>query len=389
MRWVTRAIVAALASATMAGCGTINSMLPSISMPRFFGGDSKKLGPLPEVRSSAATRVLWQTSIGKAAPGLAPAVAGDAVYVVSTEGNLARIDATTGRTVWRVAAGKRVTAGAGADDTIVAIANDKGEVYAYSRDGAASWQTRVSSEVSAPPVIGEGIVAVWSGDGRIYGLDETDGKTKWVHQRINPPLMLRNSTSGVLSRGGVFTGTAGGKLLALDMRTGSVGWESSVATPKGATELERIADITSLPVVEERQACAVAFQGRIACFEITRGVLQWSRDISSLGGIAADDRHYYVTDDRGSVHALDKSTGASVWKQDVLAKRRIGGPQMVGNLVGVVDGEGYLHLLDANEGRLVGRIATDGTPATAQPARSGNAAIWQSEGGNVYAVTAQ
>jgi len=49
-----------------------------------------------------------------------------------------------------------------------------------------------------------------------------------------------------VSRGGLFTGTAGGKLLAIDVPTGNVAWEGNVATPKGATELERIADITSL-----------------------------------------------------------------------------------------------------------------------------------------------
>jgi outer membrane protein assembly factor BamB len=219
-------------------------------------------------------------------------------------------------------------------------------------------------------------------------LSADDGKRKWVFQRAAPALLLR-SEAGVLAIGrDVVAGYPNGKLIALDADDGKLTWEVSVAQPRGATELERIADVTSLPVVEERQACAVAFQGRIACFEIARGVLEWSREISSLTGIAADDKNYYVVDDRGSIHALDKATGASVWKQDRLAKRRIGGPQIVGDYLGVVDAEGFLHLLDRGEGNLAGRMATDGTAATTQPVRAGNAAVWQSEGGNVYAVTA-
>ena len=93
--------------------------------------------------------------------------------------------------------------------------------------------------------------------------------------------------------------------------------------------------------------------------------------MSSLDGIAVDDRYLYVTDDKGAVHALDKATGASAWKQDKLAQRTPGGPQIVGDYVAVVDAEGYVHLLDRNDGNLVGRVATDGTPATAQPAQSG------------------
>ena len=154
-----------------------------------------------------------------------------------------------------------------------------------------------------------------------------------MYQRSNPPLTVRNYSGGVITRGGLFVGTAGGKLLALDLATGNIGWEGNVATPKGATELERIADVTSLPFVEEQQACAVAYQGRVACFEILRGTLNWSRDLSSLDGLVADSRYLYVTDDRGAVHALDKATGASAWKQDKLAQRRPGGPQLVGAYV--------------------------------------------------------
>ncbi|HEY8622649.1 MAG TPA: PQQ-binding-like beta-propeller repeat protein, partial [Casimicrobiaceae bacterium] len=192
-----------------------------------------------------------------------------------------------------------------------------------------------------------------------------------------------------ISRGGLFTGTAGGKLLALNLATGALGWEASVATPKGATELERIADVTSTPVVEERQACAAAYQGRIACFDVLRGTLIWSRDFSSLGGIAADGRYLYVTDDKGSIHALDKTTGASIWKQDKLSARFPSGPVVVGDYLGIVDGEGYLHLLDRNDGNLVGRVATDGSAALSQPVAVGNAAVWQSAGGTLISASAR
>ena len=187
----------------------------------------------------------------------------------------------------------------------------------------------------------------------------------------------------------MFAGTAGGHLLALDVTTGNVGWDATVASPKGATELERIADVTSLPFVDERQVCAVAYQGRVACFDIIRGDLLWSRDLSSLAGLAGDERNLYVTDDKGSVHALDKTSGASVWKQDALTERRIGGPQLVGNFVGVVDVEGYLHLLARSDGAYVGRLATDGRPPTAQPAVLAGSSLWLSDAGTLYSVTAR
>jgi outer membrane protein assembly factor BamB len=176
----------------------------------------------------------------------------------------------------------------------------------------------------------------------------------------------------------LFAGTAGGKLLAIDLATGALGWEGNVTTPKGATELERLADITSVPVLDAREVCAAAFLGRVSCFDISRGSLVWSRDFGSLGGLALDNRYLFITDDKGSIQALDKTTGASVWKQDKLASRFPSGPAIVGDYLGVVDAEGYLFLLDRNDGRLVGRAATDGKPALSQPMASGDSVVWQS-----------
>jgi len=200
---------------------------------------------------------------------------------------------------------------------------------------------------------------------------------------------VRNFAGGIIRRGALFVGTAGGHLLALDVISGIVGWDATVANPKGATELERIADVTSRPLVLEKDACAVAYQGRVACFDIVRGTLQWSRDISSLSNMATDGKNIYVTDDKGSVHALDRATGASVWKQELLVPRRIGGPQMVGDYVGAVDVEGYLHLLSPINGAYVGRLATDGKPATAQPELMLSGALWQSTAGTLFAVSAK
>ena len=386
--------LAAIASVAIAcsGCASLQSWIPSIPPPSFgwlaaLFGQGKKIAPLPDFPITANTQIAWQVSLGKSAPGLAPAITPNAIYAANSSGTIYRIDPASGAVVWRTEAGRKLAAGVGADATLVVVGTDKGDVLAFDTSGKALWQVKVTSEVLGPPRVAEGTVVVWTGDGRMHGLAAADGKTKWVYQRTNPPLTIRNYAGGTVSRGGLFSGTAGGKLLAVDLATGNVGWEGNVATPKGATELERIADVTSLPVVEERLVCAVAFQGRVACFELLRGDLAWTRDVSSLSGIAIDNRNLYVADDTGAVHALDKVTGASVWKQDTLMPRKPAGAQLAGDFLLVVDPQGVIYLLDRNDGKLVGRAPTDETPPTAQAAQSGANAVWQTEGGVLYAVT--
>ena len=396
MRLLThlRLPLAAIVAIAFSGCSTTLNWadaLPKIPPPSFgwLFGKSNKPGPLPALNGNVAPQLNWQVSVGKAAPGLAPAITPNSVYAAASDGTLVRVDTASGRQVWRINVGQKLSAGPGADESHVVVGTDKGDVIAFDANGKPAWTAQVSSEVIAPPRLADEVVVVFSGDGRIYGLFAADGKTKWVHQRSNPALTIRNTAGGVTSRGGVFAGTPGGRLLALDVTTGNIGWDATVASPKGSTELERIADVTSLPFVDNQQVCAVAYQGRVACFDIIRGNLLWSRDLSSLSGLAGDDKSLYVSDDKGAVHALDKTSGASIWKQEALAQRRIGGPQLVGDFVGVVDVEGYLHLLSRSDGAYVGRLATDGRPPTAQPSVIAGSGLWLSDAGTLYSVTAR
>ena len=392
-RRAARAMPLALVALLVGGCSTLSSWLPSwLTTPPSFSWFSHehKPGPLPEFDAKANARVNWQLAVGGKGPsGFAPAARPEALYAASSDGALVSVDPKTGAQRWRVDAGKGLSAGVGADAQAVVVGTNKGDVLAFDTNGKPLWQTKVSSEVSGPPKPTEGTVIVWSLDGKIFGLSAADGSRKWVYQRATPPLTVRRYAGGVVSRGGLFTGTPGGKLLGLDVATGALAWEGNVATPKGATELERIADITSLPVIDERQVCAAAYLGRVACFEPQRGTLLWSRDFGSLGGLALDNRYLYITDDKGAVHALDKATGASIWKQDKLAQRFPSGPVVVGDYLGVVDAEGYLHLLGRGDGSLVGRVATDGKAPVSQPIAVEDAAVWQSEGGNLISAGAR
>jgi outer membrane protein assembly factor BamB len=394
--WRAGALV--VAALLLGGCQTLPeswtswmpSSLPTPSLAWLGIRDKAKPGPLPAYQSSAIATVKWRVALGvKGGANFAPAVLADVIYASAPDGTIVSVDAATGRQNWRIKADKPLQAGVGASLTTVAVGTQKGEVLAFDNNGKPLWQAKVSSEVAGPPKSAEGKILVWSIDGRIFAFAETDGSQKWAYQRLNPSLTVRRFVGGTLTRGALFTGTAGGKLLALDVNNGTLGWEANVATPKGATELERIADVTSLPVVDGKQVCAVAFQGRVACFELQRGTLLWSRDFSSLAGLELDQEYLYLTDDKGSVQALDKATGASVWKQDKLAARFPSGPARVGAYVGIVDGEGYLHLLDPRTGALVGRIATDGSAALSQPYGDGDDIVWQSAAGNLFSVGAR
>lgn len=375
------------------GCSSVGEKFSSaMDTLNPFSRSAPKVKPaeLTPIQSSVDMKPLWQASAGGAGEFvLTPAVVGDSVYVAGKDGSLARLDG--GRQVWRITVGQGISGGVGASAKLVVVGTPKGDVLAFNAaDGSAVWQARASSEILAAPAVAGDLVVVRSGDTRIFGFEAADGKRRWVYQRSTPALALRSNVSVTVTDQAAYAGFPGGKLAAIALNNGAALWEVTVALPKGSTELERIADVASDPVVVGRSVCAVAYQGRVACFDIGNGSQQWARDVSSIAGLDIGGRALYVSDDKGAVHAFERSNGSSLWKQDKLFMRGVTRPVAVGGRVAVADYQGFVHLLSEDDGAFVGRVATDGSAIVAPPRRvSSDTFVVQSKNGGVFALNAR
>lgn len=385
---VRRSVRAAALAALLGSAGC--SSLPSVNPMDWFG--SKATGPkpaeLPALTNAAAVRTLWSVNIGAAESFVfSPALSGDSVYAAARSGTVARLDAATGQSKWRVSLGKRISAGVGSDGTLVAVACDDGEVIVLdARTGTVRWRARVSSEVLAAPRLGEGLVLVRSADSRIFAFGAEDGKRRWVYQRAAASLIVRSPVGLTLHQGSAYAGFSGGKLAAISLANGALRWEATVALPKGATELERVTDIVGDPSAQGREICVAAYQGRVGCYDAQNGNGLWTREMSTLTGVSFDARYAFVSDDKGAVHALDRTNGRSVWKQDRLAHRQLSLPLPLGTEVAAGDLQGYVHFMARESGAFVARAATDGTPIRAAPLRLAEGFLVQTQGGGLYAL---
>jgi outer membrane protein assembly factor BamB len=352
-----------------------------------FGSSGPKMAELPELHNAIPVRLVWQASVGAAEEAiLSPAVVGGSVYAAAHDGAVVSLDAADGRRRWRVDVGQVLSGGVGSDGDLVAVGSEEGEVIALeAASGKVRWRSRVSSEVLSPPAVTGDLVLVRSGDSRLFALDARDGKRRWLYQRASAPLSIRSPQGIAVSRGLAFAGFSGGKLMAVSLANGTPRWEGTVAVPRGATELERVADVVGIPAVGEREVCAAAYQGRVGCFDIANANPFWTRELSSSTGVELDAGFVLVSDDKGAVHALDRSAGTSVWKQDKLFLRRLSAPLALGREIAVGDVEGYVHLLARDTGAFVARVETDGTPVSAGLVRLGSGFLVQTGGGRLYA----
>lgn len=371
--------------ALMTGCSTLNSLNP-------FASDKKGDQPakLVELKGSMAVRTAWKLDIGKAKSyQFSPALTGNTLVVAAADGAIARVDAATGKQLWRVKADSDLSAGVGTDGNLIVVGAEKGILMGYNMDGKLLWKTQLSSEILSAPVVSQGIVVARSIDNRIVGVDATDGSKKWTVQKVAPPLTLRNAPGMIVAGTDVIVAQPGGKLSALIIATGAPRWDVEVGISRGATELERVTDIGGAPVLFENEVCAASYQGRVGCFDLVTGSARWTRDLSSSVGVAVDQLFVFAPDDKGALNAFTRDTGASSWKNDKLSFRRLSTPLSYGRAVAVGDYEGYVHFLSREDGSFLARAATDGSPIVGTPLVAGANLIFQTQNGTVTAIAVE
>lgn len=344
------------------------------SVTEYFKGDSDNAEPpaeLLDIKQRLNVIELWSRKIGgtgKQYLKLAPVVFNQRLYIAQANGKIYGLDATNGKKIWSVDADATITGGPGYGENTVLIGTSEALTIAYSADdGREQWRKRVTSEILAAPQKAKNTVVVRTGDGKIFGLSGNTGKRLWIYDRTVPSLTLRGTGTPVIANDLVIAGFDGGRLAALEVRTGKLIWEAPVATARGRSELERMVDIDSTPLVVDGVIYVATFQGHLSAMQAETGRVLWDRDISSYAGFDADDQNLYVSNEKSHIQAFDRFTSTALWTQDKLHLRSVTAPAVIEDFIVVGDFEGYLHWMSTASGKFVARTRLCKERIIAQP----------------------
>jgi outer membrane protein assembly factor BamB len=86
------------------------------------------------------------------------------------------------------------------------------------------------------------------------------------------------------------------------------------------------------------------------------------------------------------VHALDRTNGRSLWRQDKLAHRQLSVPLPLDAQIAVGDLDGIVHLLARDSGAFAARAGTDGSPVRAAPLALPGGFLVQTQAGGLFAL---
>lgn len=324
--------------------------------------DTVIMAPVPVVNSEFTPSAEWSTSIGDGVghyfSKLNPEFAYGKVFIASRDGLVKALDPETGKEIWKADLEKevyaRLSGGLTAAYGQIFVGTENGEVISLDEEtGEELWRVLVNGEVLASPATDSNLVLVHTSRGMLIALDQATGEQKWTISTEVPSLTLRGDSAPVAVSGGVFWGTANGRLAAAIVERGQLIWQQPVGTPQGATEIDRLVDVDASPIVLGGTLYTIGINGQLIGIDLRSGKPTWKRNYSSAIDMTSDGSRIFVVTDKDHVVAVDARSGTELWKTDQLENRLLTAPALIDNYLVVGDSEGYLHWLDRSTGKFV------------------------------------
>ncbi|MBL4661781.1 MAG: outer membrane protein assembly factor BamB [Alcanivoracaceae bacterium] len=317
---------------------------------------------------------------------LVPFIDNKSVYVASLKGEVTKLNTETGEVSWSVDLNTELSAGPGVGSEILLVGTPEGEVIALDKEnGNQLWSEKLSSEILSPPVIDNQMAIVRAQDGRVYALNAGDGKREWLFDTNIPNLTLRGNSQPVVRAGRIYIGFDNGKVAAIKQESGDVIWLQNVVDSKGKTELARIVDIDGDMALIATDLYLSSAVGKTIAVATESGRVMWSKDKGSAAGVTASRSKLFIIDNESNVRALNRSDGTEEWKTTAYKNRLLTKPVFYLGDVIVGDLEGYIHVLDGEDGSTIARTRMGKLAFYTQPVGSGSILIAYNKDGTLTA----
>ncbi|KAA8995734.1 outer membrane protein assembly factor BamB [Affinibrenneria salicis] len=378
--------------ALLSGCSLFNSE-----------EDVVKMSPLPQVENQFTPTKVWSSSVGGGIgdfySNLRPAWQDTKAFAADRKGMVKALDIDSGKELWRISLAEKtgllsadrpalLSGGLTVAGNHLYVGSEKAQVYALNtEDGTQAWQSRVAGEVLSRPVVDGGVVLVHTSNGMLQALDEASGAVKWTVNLDMPTLSLRGESAPTTAFGAAIVGGDNGRVNAVMISEGQLIWQQRISQPGGVTEIDRLNDVDTTPVVSGEVVYALGYNGTMTALDLRSGQVLWKRELGSVHDFIVDGDRIYLVDQNDRVIALNTNGGVNLWRQSDLLHRNLTAPVLYNGYLVTGDSEGYLHWLNTEDGRFVVQQKVDSAGFLSTPVVASDKLLIQAKNGEVYAFT--
>ncbi|MBT3790909.1 MAG: PQQ-binding-like beta-propeller repeat protein [Alphaproteobacteria bacterium] len=321
-------------------------------------------------------RRVWGSAIGSGSDDVerltaTPIYAAGQVFALDARSNVSAYDGGTGERYWRYnltpTSEERgaLGGGLGFDNGVLYVTTGYGDVIAMEPDtGAIIWTRSIGSPLRGAPTIDQGRVYVVSIDNKLHALDAGDGSIVWQHVGIVESAGLIGSASPAVQGDLVIVAYSSGELFALRRSNGRVAWVDSLSGRGRRTALAQLGDITGSPVIDRGRVYAVSHGGRMVAIDLRTGVRIWDQAIASVQTPWVAGDFVFVTTVESQVLALSRNDGRVRWvrklarhvDEDRQELVNWTGPVLVGDRLITVSSQGVALAISPYTGEVNGQL---------------------------------
>lgn len=321
--------------------------------------NSPKPKALPVVKNKHTVNIDWSAHIGSfikgtATPDLQAFPEGKIVYVASPKGDVYAFNQREASLLWQKSLKINLLAGPVVHGHYVVVNADDASIYILNKkNGALLQRVKLQNDAYAKPLIIGNTLFIKTLNGAVYSIDLLTGKKNWRYDHGSPDIILKASSSPIFYQGAIICGFSDGALVGLDLNKGHPLFQQHIAFPRGASDIERLVDVDTNPLVEADKLYVASYQGEIGAYSINDGRFIWHKPASSYHDLAFDGQTLVMVSSRDRIWAYDKQNGTVLWKQNALYARGLTAPVVWHGLIWVGDRTGMLHAIDPQTGNFV------------------------------------
>ncbi len=344
---------------------------------------------------------LWSVDIGEGDQDKLPLIAqpvvfDNRVFTLDTESRVSAFDLKTGKELWH----QTVKPKKEGDEVISGgIAYSSGKLFVTSgynellalnpADGKIAWKVKLSSPSrAAPSIIGDRIFVVTL-DNKISAFSANDGSSLWDYQALSEVSGIVGAASPAANNEIVVPAFSSGEIMALHVENGSVAWSDDLSPSTRVGGLAALPDIQGLPVLDKDLVFAISFGGKMVALDQKTGQRTWEKELSGTETPWVVGNMVFVITSNSELIGLARDTGVISWvrplapyvKEDAERQGLLwNGPVLAGGRLILTGPEGNVLEVDPNTGNLLRRMKLNSTVAVTPIVASGVLLLLTQEG---------
>ncbi|MBA2933390.1 PQQ-binding-like beta-propeller repeat protein [Sphingomonas sp. CGMCC 1.13654] len=284
------------------------------------------------------------------------------------------------------------------------VSYEGGKLYATSglgdvaqldaASGKLGWQVTPGGPLRGAPSIANGAIYVMSADNQIYALSETDGSTQWTASGPLETAGVFGTGAPAIARATVIAGFSSGDLDAYRYENGRIVWQDALTRTSMSTSVGDVTDVDASPVVDESRVYAVGAGGRMIALDLTTGQRLWEVNLGGISTPALGGDWLFVVADDAKLYCIERTTGKIRWTTQLdhwrNAKKKNGlifwnGPVIAGGRLVLTNSLGEIAYVTVADGKVQDSDRVAKAPFTLPPVVANNMMYLLSSDGRLTA----